>query len=352
MDIDSQEVLDFLTPLNADEQFYKEYYLVGKSPTSLKAFLSKIDREDAIKRHLVIPELLPDIISYEMNDDEYFNDEDNRSIFISPHNRYTPAFMHRHNFFEIIYVYSGFCFQNIGLKRLYFKEGDVIFIAPGVFHTMEVFSDDTLVFNILLRKSTFHQMFLPLTIGNDLINEFFSQGLYSFHQLEYLIFHTRNVESDFLLKMYYEQLHYDMYSNQILTGMFTTMNAKMMRYFKDTIESSCMPNSIHLEDNFMVLNYIQDNLEDISLQDVANHFGFSISYCSRLIKNTTGVGFNDWKRTIRIRKAEHMLLNTKKSVSDIGASLGYINPETFIRAFKREIHLTPSQYRKQIYSKK
>lgn len=352
MDINFQEALAFLTPLNADEQFYKEYYLAGKSPASLKAFLNKIDKKDAIKRHLVIPELLPDIISYEMNDDEYFNAEDNRSIFISPHNRYTPAFMHRHNFFEIIYVHSGFCFQNIGLKRLYFKEGDIIFIAPGVFHTMEVFSDDTLVFNILLRKSTFHQMFLPLTIGNELINEFFSQGLYNFHQLEYLIFHTTNWDNDFLLKMYYEQLHYDIYSNQILIGMFTMMNAKMMRYFKDTIESSYMPNSIHLEDNFLVLNYIQDNLEDISLQDVAEHFGFSVSYCSRLIKNTTGVGFNDWKRTIRIRKAEHMLLNTKKSVADIGASLGYINPETFIRAFKREIHLTPSQYRKQISSKK
>lgn len=123
-------------------------------------------------------------------------------------------------------MYSGFCFQNIGLKRLYFKEWDVIFIAPGVFHTMEVFSDDTLVFNILLRKSTFHQIFLPLTIGNDLINEFFSQGLYNFHQLEYLVFHTQNEESNLLLEMYGEQLHYDTYSNQLLIGMFTIMNAK------------------------------------------------------------------------------------------------------------------------------
>ena len=33
-----------------------------------------------------------------------------------------------------------------------FTEGDLIFIALGVYHTMEVFDDNSIVFNILLRK--------------------------------------------------------------------------------------------------------------------------------------------------------------------------------------------------------
>jgi len=338
--------------LNEDELFYKEYYEARKSPQKLKKFLESVNREDAIKRHLVIPEILPEIISYEMYDKEYFKENDNRDVYISRHNRYTPAFMHRHEFFEIVFVMTGKCTQNIGLKRINFKDGDVIFIAPGVFHTMEVFDDETAVFNILLRKGTFHQMFAPMMKRDDILGYFFSEGLYNTKRIEYLVFHVpedKLVDKQLLfLKMYKEHLFWDYYSNQILIGMLTADNAEMMRNYQDTMETSYLNAQSKVPDNFMVLNYLQEHLNDVSLSDVAKHFGFSISYCSKLIKSTTGHGFNEWKRTLRMRQAEHMLINTNKSVADIGDTLGYLNQETFIRTFKKEIHLTPSQYRKQM----
>ena len=95
------------------------------------------------------------------------------------------------------------------------------------------------------------------------------------------------------------------------------------------------------------MHYMQSHLEDVTLQDIADHFGFSLSYCSRLIKSTTGQSFNSWKRLLRIQKAERLLINTQKSVADISEILGYENPETFIRAFKKELHITPAKYRNQ-----
>lgn len=350
------ESLEQIMNINEDEQFYKEYYEAGKSPERLKQFLNSIDRKDAVKRHLVIPEILPEIISYEMHDSEYFKEGDSRNVYITRHNRYTPAFMHRHDFFEVVFIMTGRCSQNIGLKRLNFKEGDIIFIAPGVFHTMEVFDDDTAVFNILLRKSTFHQMFAPMMKQNDLMGHFFSEGLYNTKRIEYLVFHIADstfIEKQLLfLKMYREHLFHDSYSDQILIGMLTAVNAIMMRDYQNTMESSYSDVQSQITDNFLVLNYLQNHLAEVSLSDVAEHFGFSVSYCSRLIKATTGQGFNEWKRTLRMRQAEHMLLNTKKSVEEIGSSLGYLNLETFIRTFKKEIHLTPAQYRKQMTAKK
>ena len=58
----------------------------------------------------------------------------------------------------------------------------MIFIAPGVYHTMEVFQDDSIVFNILIQQKTFHQMFLPLAKGDDIQSKFFKEGLYNQHQ--------------------------------------------------------------------------------------------------------------------------------------------------------------------------
>ena len=120
-----------LFELNEDEKFYKAYYKASASSADLKKFLKTVDVADAIRRHLIIPELLPDIISYEMNDDEYFGDND-RNVYISKHNRYTPSFLHKHDFFEIIFVFTGSCTQTISVERKLFHEGDLIFIAPGV----------------------------------------------------------------------------------------------------------------------------------------------------------------------------------------------------------------------------
>ena len=346
------EALKKIMDMNEDELFYKEYYEAGRSPKQLELFLNQIDRTDAIKRHLVIPEILPEIISYEMHDNEYFKENDNRSVYISRHNRYTPSFMHRHDFFEIIFILTGCCTQNIGLKRLQFTKGDIIFIAPGIFHTMEVFDDRTAVFNILLRKSTFHQMFAPMMKQDNLMGQFFSEGLYNTKQIEYLVFHLGDrdmIDKQLLfLRMYKEQLFHDAYSDQIMIGMMTALVANIMRDYQENMESSYFDTPIQPSDNFFVLNYLQNHLAEASLSDLADHFGFSVSYCSKLIKSTTGQGFNEWKRTLRMRQAEYMLLDTKKSIEEIASTLGYLNVETFIRTFKKEIHLTPTQYQMQM----
>ena len=49
-----------------------------------------------------------------------------------------------------------------------------------------------------------------------------------------------------------------------------------------------------------------------------------------------------------MRRAEHMLLNTNKTVAAISEEPGYMNPETFIRCFKKFTQMTPAQYRKQV----
>ena len=64
MDQKMEETLRQITELNEDEKFYKAYFQAGKSEEALRQFLKGVDREDAVRRHLVIPELLPDIISF------------------------------------------------------------------------------------------------------------------------------------------------------------------------------------------------------------------------------------------------------------------------------------------------
>ena len=56
---DLGKTLNELFELNEDEKFYKDYFEVSASSGQLKKFLDKVDLDDAIRRHLIIPELLP-----------------------------------------------------------------------------------------------------------------------------------------------------------------------------------------------------------------------------------------------------------------------------------------------------
>ena len=337
-----------LLNLNEDELFYKAYFQASKNSTSLKNFLKTVNLKEAKKRRLIIPELIPETISYQMRDEEYFSADKQKNVFISIHNRYTPAFTHRHIFFEIAYVYSGFCFQNIGEKRIKFSQGDFIFIAPGVYHTMEVFDDKSIIFNILIRKGTFHQVFLPLAKGKDIQSKFFREGLYDAHRIEYLVYHTKDKKKDFIKKIYEEQLINDDYSDQILIGMLIILTADIMRNFQNNMSCAYSRKTIENNKGFAVLAYMQENSESLNLKEMAARLNCSISHCSRLIRNSTGMSFNDWKRVLRIRKAENMLINTKKSINEISLALGYENTETFIRLFRKELHITPKKYREEI----
>ena len=343
-----EEILKKILPLNSDESFYKTYHNAHHSELELKQFLSKLKLDEIREKHLIVPELTPELIPHIMDDQEYFDENSNISVYFSRHNRYTPAFLHKHVFFEIIYILEGSCTQTIGIDTLHFHKGDFIFITPETIHSIEVFDDDSLIFNILLRRSTFYEMFSPLSHANDLLSEFFSSGLYSSKEYQYMALHTDQdpfFRNEFL-KIYNEWEHRDLYTDQILIGMLTMIFGHLMRNYSNTLETAFSRQN-NLPDDFLIMNYIQDHLKTVTLSDVAKHFNFSTSYCSRLIKSTTGANFNEWKKTLRLQRAESLLVNSHYTIAEISNCLGYANPESFIRIFKKSHHISPSEYRKQ-----
>ena len=94
---------------------------------------------------------------------------------------------------------------------------------------------------------------------------------------------------EFMRRIYAEHLTNDEYSDQIQIGMLITMTAEIMRGFHDTMSCSYSQDDIHNDEGFAVLGYIQEHNGVLNLADIAGHFGFSESHCSRLIQNTTGI---------------------------------------------------------------
>ncbi|MDD5208725.1 MAG: response regulator [Elusimicrobiales bacterium] len=90
----------------------------------------------------------------------------------------------------------------------------------------------------------------------------------------------------------------------------------------------------------------------ITLKDAALTVYMSPKYLSRLFREKTGMGFNEYKLKVKMAQAKKMLRSTGSSVKQISAKLGYANTESFIRQFEKIAKATPSCYRKSCKERK
>ena len=96
-----------------------------------------------------------------------------------------------------------------------------------------------------------------------------------------------------------------------------------------------------------MINYIQMNYSTVTLEDMAKEFHLSSPYLSKYIKDKSGKTFGEHVAQIRMKRAKTLLKNGNMSVENIAEAVGYPNVEHFIRLFKKNYQMTPTQYRNQ-----
>jgi two-component system response regulator YesN len=95
--------------------------------------------------------------------------------------------------------------------------------------------------------------------------------------------------------------------------------------------------------------YIEENYsKDISLDDVSRIVDISSYYFSKLFKEETGENFIEYLTNIRIEKAKKLLQNREISIKNICADTGYSDPNYFSRIFKKQVGVTPTEYRERV----
>lgn len=101
-----------------------------------------------------------------------------------------------------------------------------------------------------------------------------------------------------------------------------------------------------------IMQYVNNNFKnDIYLEKVADHFGFTKKYLSYYFKHEFNVGFNEYITKLRINEAKRLLSDTDIPVSKIFGEVGYVNQTTFNVAFKKITGTSPGDYRKRARTK-
>lgn len=93
--------------------------------------------------------------------------------------------------------------------------------------------------------------------------------------------------------------------------------------------------------------YIQHNYKDPSLclNKISDEFQISESYFSHMFKEKMGVNFSVYLEGIRMDEAARLVRTTDINLSELYIKVGYNNPATFRRAFKKIYGVTPSTMR-------
>ena len=86
----------------------------------------------------------------------------------------------------------------------------------------------------------------------------------------------------------------------------------------------------------------------LSINDIANLSGRSLSSFSRDFKRFYDTTPKKWLQEKRLQKANELLINTDFSVTHIANELGYDNVSHFIKAFKAQYKVTPKQLKQII----
>jgi two-component system, response regulator YesN len=93
--------------------------------------------------------------------------------------------------------------------------------------------------------------------------------------------------------------------------------------------------------------YLREHATDpqLGLHVLAEAFSLSPGYVSRFFKAHAGIGMAEYLERLRIERASAMLTEGTQTVACIARGVGYTNPNTFYKAFKRIVGVTAAEYR-------
>lgn len=96
-----------------------------------------------------------------------------------------------------------------------------------------------------------------------------------------------------------------------------------------------------------LLKFIEDRIDDESLkiEELAESVNLGRTVFYGKIKSLVGMSPSDFLRHLRLKRAEELITKSKMNLSQIAYNVGFSDPKYFTKCFKKEMGMTPSQYR-------
>lgn len=259
---------------------------------------------------------------------------------------------HWHKEIEVIYVTKGMV--NIGYDNQLFQvnEGEIFVFGSGESHyflaspgsNRIVYQFDLGIFqNNMIKQKDYKEIVTLFEITENLsrfwgreteqemriiLESLFQEGQKQNKGYNYAILSLLNQ----LLVVYYREIPKK--THKLSEGNFVESTLQ-----KQTLE--------RLNEVFI---YIETHYQEvITLENIANHVGFSPYYFSRFFKKNTGQNFSQFLTDYRLNQAKYILSHENVPMIEVAERAGFNSVKTFHHVFKEHMGISPLKYHKTIY---
>lgn len=96
-----------------------------------------------------------------------------------------------------------------------------------------------------------------------------------------------------------------------------------------------------------IKTYVRLNLDKkITLQSVGEELNYSVSHCEMVFKQRAGLSITAYVIKKRIEKAKQLLIERVLTLPEVAEAVGFTDYNYFSRIFKKEVGVSPINYRK------
>lgn len=231
-----------------------------------------------------------------------------------------------------------------------FDKGTMTFIAPKQVQSIEV--DETNAFNETIGTGyvlIFHPDFLKKHPLQSTIKNY---GFFSYSLSEAL--HLSQQEEQNIVEIFQkiekEYQHIDKHTQDIILSQIDLLLNYCNRFYERQFITRKAVNNDLLTKMENLLNDYFNNAETLknglpTVEYLANQLNYSANYLSDMLRLLTGQNAQQHIHEKLIEKAKEKLLTTNLSVSEIAYELGFEQPQSFNRLFKKKTEISPLKYR-------
>lgn len=239
---------------------------------------------------------------------------------------------HWHRSIEIFLVLEGFIKFYINSAEHRLEHGDFMIVNSNEVHAIEApVQNHTLVLQI------------PLDVFDGYLHQ------------PYLLFEKQEEGANeklvrLMIQMYHawegKTYAYELQVN----GWFQILQHLLLTEFKKPeMEPEVLVQKRHLDQLSEITDYMKRHYrEALSLEKVADRFGFSPTYLSRIFRRYADISYRTYLMDLRVEYAVRELIGTDHEIGDIAVSHGFSDSRAFSKAFVRRYGCLPSIYRRQL----
>ena len=264
----------------------------------------------------------------------------------------TTSELHKHHYFELIYVLHGSGVHNINGNHYEFTKGEAFLLTPEDAHTFIISSP------VMCCIIDFTQNFFR---GKKVVNETLDDNGSLFKRLEY-IFHNHNrikgnllqgEDTDFIEVLINQLLREK--DNQSLIGDSIVKNIVflLLQFITRNIQANTMF-GIRIDSGrsvYHIINYIQQYIYErqaLKLEVMALYFNKSPDHLTRIFKKETGRTIKEYIIDYKIDLIRTRLKFSDLSVSEIAYEMNFTDESHLNKLFKSKFGMSVAEFKKNL----